>query len=412
MAVNKVQYGNQTIMDITDTSATPNGVVEGQVFYNAAGTRSTGTLGDATQSTHGLMSAADKTKLDAFSAASTYAPIAQLPSTMTGATSNAAGTSGLVPIPPSDSQDKCLTGDGTWKDKNLVILEYGISTWATFYTAYQAHQPILCHYHLPGASNGREGRYSQFSYYNIRDANRYSETLERYLDSVEFQYYRSPPSSEAGTYDQLFCYKLYEDDYWEIITRNVIAQTMTGATSSVNGSSGAVPAPTSTDINKFLAGDGTWKSGGLPMVILSYGNSTWNDFLNAYNNNAIVYCRASSNDNPASGSQTRMAFMAYVNYATLPSEVEFQYYRSLNSHSITKMGDEVYVYKLNSSGTWSVTKRYASLREIKIGTKGNLSVSWSNNQATIDGGLPAVTSDDNGKILQVVNGAWALVTPS
>ena len=76
MAVNKVQYGNQTIMDITDTSATPNGVVEGQIFYSAAGTRSTGTLGDATQSTHGLMSATDKTKLDAFSAASTYAPIA------------------------------------------------------------------------------------------------------------------------------------------------------------------------------------------------------------------------------------------------------------------------------------------------------------------------------------------------
>lgn len=26
-------------------------------------------------------------------------------------------------------------------------------------------------------------------------------------------------------------------------------------------------------------------------------------------------------------------------------------------------------------------------------------------------GLPAVTSDDNGKILKVVNGAWAVVTP-
>lgn len=64
MAVNKVIYGNSTLMDITDTTATSEGVVEGQVFYSASGVRGTGTLTDATQSTHGLMSAADKTALD------------------------------------------------------------------------------------------------------------------------------------------------------------------------------------------------------------------------------------------------------------------------------------------------------------------------------------------------------------
>jgi len=69
------------------------------------------------------------------------------------------------------------------------------------------------------------------------------------------------------------------------------------------------------------------------MVILSYGNSTWNDFINAYTSNKIVYCRASSNSNPATGSQTRLAFMAYVNDADNPTEVEFQYYRSVSSHS-------------------------------------------------------------------------------
>jgi hypothetical protein len=75
------------------------------------------------------------------------------------------------------------------------------------------------------------------------------------------------------------------------------------------------------------------------MVVLSYGNSTWDDFINAYNNNVIVYCRASSNSNPASGNQTRMAFMAYVNNGDTPTEVEFQYYRSMSSHSATAMGD-------------------------------------------------------------------------
>jgi len=99
------------------------------------------------------------------------------------------------------------------------------------------------------------------------------------------------------------------------------------------------------------------------MVILSYGNSTWNDFLTAYQNNVIVYCRASSNANPASGSQLRMAFMAYVaGSAETPTEVEFQYYRSISSHSATQMGDQVYIYKLTNKNVWSVTIREASVK--------------------------------------------------
>jgi hypothetical protein len=111
--------------------------------------------------------------------------------------------------------------------------------------------------------------------------------------------------------------------------------TMTGATLNDDGEGGLVPAPTTADVDKFLSGDGTYKSGGLPMVILSYGNSTWNDFMNAYRNNVIVYCRASSNANPKTGEQTRMAFMAYVNNAANPSNVEFQYYRSMNPNNKT-----------------------------------------------------------------------------
>lgn len=53
-------------MDITDTTASNEGVVAGQVFYSASGTRSVGTLTDATTTTHGLMSAADKIALEAW----------------------------------------------------------------------------------------------------------------------------------------------------------------------------------------------------------------------------------------------------------------------------------------------------------------------------------------------------------
>ena len=61
---NKIIYGDQTLMDITDTTASTGDVLEGQVFYSASGARSVGTLTDATTTTHGLMSAADKIALE------------------------------------------------------------------------------------------------------------------------------------------------------------------------------------------------------------------------------------------------------------------------------------------------------------------------------------------------------------
>lgn len=96
------------------------------------------------------------------------------------------------------------------------------------------------------------------------------------------------------------------------------------------------------------------------MTILSYGHSTWNDFLTAYNANKVVYCRASSNSNPETGTQGRLAFMAYVNLSgTTPTSVEFQYYRSVSSHSANQQGDQVYIYLLKNTGAWSVTVREA-----------------------------------------------------
>lgn len=116
------------------------------------------------------------------------------------------------------------------------------------------------------------------------------------------------------------------------------------------------------------------------MVILSYGNSTWNDFINAYKKNAVVYCRASSASNPATGSQTRLAFMAYVNNATNPTEVEFQYYRSMSSHTSSQQTDQVFVYKLTSQGTWTVTTRECGTK-IVAGT--GLKSTYSNGVLTI-----------------------------
>ena len=124
------------------------------------------------------------------------------------------------------------------------------------------------------------------------------------------------------------------------------------------------------------------------MTILSYGSSTWDNFIEAYNANKVVYCRASSNSNPATGSQTRLAFMAYVNNAATPTEVEFQYYRSVSSHTVSQQGDQVFVYKLTSNGTWTVTTREASVKVV-AGT--GLGGTYSNGTMTLTG--PTKVSD-------------------
>ena len=183
---------------------------------------------------------------------------------------------------------------------------------------------------------------------------------------------------------------------------NTGAVTYTAPVTSVNGSTGAVTVsvPTKTsDLNN----DSGYITG---MYIASYGSSTYADVLAAYQANKVVYCRASSSNPPSSGSQNRMAFLAYVSDPTTPTEFEFQYYRSVSTHSDSQQGDQVFVYKLNSSTGWSVTTREAYT---KISPSTGLSKSYSSGTLTISvtNPLPSVTSSDNGKVLMVANGAWA-----
>lgn len=142
---------------------------------------------------------------------------------------------------------------------------------------------------------------------------------------------------------------------------------------------------------------------GTKMVVLSYGSSTWADFLAAFNANAIVYCKASSNSNPATGNQGRMAFMAYVGYSgSTINNVEFQYYRSVSTHSDSQQGDQVFIYKLESTngGKWTVTTREASSK-IVAGT--GLSSSYSSGTLTLSADMSAIaTGIDLNSIYSVV----------
>lgn len=166
----------------------------------------------------------------------------------------------------------------------------------------------------------------------------------------------------------------------------------------------SIPTKTSDLVN-----DSNFMSG---MTILAYGKNTWADFITAYTAKQIVYCRASSASNPASGSQTRLAFLAYVNNAESPTEVEFQYYRSVSSHNITQQGDQVYVYKLTSSGTWSVTVRENYTR-IVAGT--NMTSSYSSGVLTLNnsgGGAVDSVNGQTGVIVLDADDVGAIAAPS
>lgn len=147
---------------------------------------------------------------------------------------------------------------------------------------------------------------------------------------------------------------------------------LTFPVTSVNNQTGDVVLKTSdiTNDSGYITG----------MYIASYGSSTYAQVLAAYQANKVVYCRASSSTNPATGDQKRLAFLAYVSNPTTPTEFEFQYYRSVATHSDSQQGDQVFVYKLNSSTGWSVTTREAYT---KIAVGAGLTKSYSNGVLTI-----------------------------
>ena len=102
-----------------------------------------------------------------------------------------------------------------------------------------------------------------------------------------------------------------------------------------------------------------------------YGTTTYADITAAITAKKIVYCRISPNG------ASRMAFLAYIG----ANNVEFQYYRSLSSHSASSQLDEVYVYTVDANG-WTTTTRKAGV-SIAAGT--GLTSSYASGTLTING---------------------------
>lgn len=328
-------------------------------------------------------------------------------SNFTGTDGAAAGTSGLVPAPATTDAGKFLKADGTWetvqagggatifyKDSGLVgwgediegPLFYKDSSYQTpatssdIYAACMAGTTYICsnqsddlfYTEIVAASNYSTNY--NFSLTNIEHGLGYDCTISSYISGgTEYYsfYYNEPVSinvvQTTGS-----------------STTNVMSQN--AVTTALSGKQGTLTAGTGILINNNVI---SATSGGL--VTISYGHSTWNDFITAYNAGEIVYCRASSDSDPGVGSQTRMAFMAYVNNATNPTEVEFQYIRSVSTKNASNQSDQVFVYKLTNAGTWTVETRPVM---VKIAAGTNAESSYASNTLTINPRLYTTTGQN------------------
>ena len=146
-----------------------------------------------------------------------------------------------------------------------------------------------------------------------------------------------PESSVVPTTDTQLVNKKYVDD-------SIVSPTdvQINGTSIVSSSTANIVTETAYDStnNKIATMSDT------ELVMLTYGTSTWQDFIDAFNSNKIVYCYVNG----------RCAFMAYKSNLN----VEFQYYRSVSSPTASSQVDEVFVYKLTNANVWTTTTRKAS----------------------------------------------------
>lgn len=314
---------------------------------------------------------------------------------MTGATSSVAGSAGIVPAPAAGDQDKFLKGDGTWVTVSgtsiFYIDEDAIATALSTYTTliYKNYDSSNRTFSNAATASELLGAISKgvvlvlapqccdFSDSYTITAIGDNSSLDPLADSIE-------PEFVLSSMNNSFMLDYGSPGATTCRVDDLVRRTrFTGASSSVAGTAGAVPAPAIGDQNKALKGDGTWGDVSEEFVIMKYGEANaWAKFIDAYNKKKIVYCRASSNSNPGTGSQTRLAFMAYVSNETTPTNVEFQYVRSVGTKTSSQPVDQVFVYKLESTGggTWSVQTRDMAPK-IAAGT--GINVSYSNGTYTI-----------------------------
>lgn len=240
-----------------------------------------------------------------------------------GATSSAAGAAGLVPAPVAGDDTKYLSGDGTWKTINA-------SSVTVFYYNYDSPAGALYSDSAMTTAVKGEDVEAAFNQGKVIVCYKSRSDANRYVEVVNLGYFRWVPNylwvgmaMESGAY---FTNRFYYSDkttttcsretttFQEpliagsnisiidgpngpiISATDTTYSAFTGATSSVAGSAGLVPAPTTSDPDKFLKGDGTWGtiSQYTPTVFYidkalpRYGNTPYVDDVHVYKDSALT----------------------------------------------------------------------------------------------------------------------------
>lgn len=155
-------------------------------------------------------------------------------STFKAATADAAGGVGLVPAPASGKQNQYLRGDGTWATPTNTTYSNATTSVAGLMSASDKAK-------LDGIANGANN-YSHPTYT--------SKSSGLYKITVDGTGHVSAATAVTKT----------DITNLGIPSTNTTYNVFGGATSSDDGSSGLVPAPTAGKQNQYLRGDGTWQT--------------------------------------------------------------------------------------------------------------------------------------------------------
>lgn len=199
--------------------------------------------------------------------------IPEAPSTMTGATAAADGTSGLVPAPLKGDQNKFLRADGTWvappesgggnAGALSACFAYAVCEDAGSVAAKTATIQNDPNWEL------KVGSVVAVKYCNHNSAIRAYVTLNINDTGAKQIFYSNRTladftghDSAIGSLDNMIVVYMYDGTYWAYVghgeDHDTVYSSVIGATDYSSGTKGLVPKPYAGDNAKFLRGDATW----------------------------------------------------------------------------------------------------------------------------------------------------------
>lgn len=175
--------------------------------------------------------------------------------TMTGATSSAAGQTGLVPAPGSGDQGKFLRGDGSWQTPTDTD---------TKNTAGSTNNAGVKKFLVAAKEQSANPQtFSNSGCYIGTDNCLYSggvKVLTAHQDISGKKNTQSAVSDPSASGTSLtFIATLSQNTQGVISLTKKTVSNFAGASASGNGTAGLVPAPGAGNQGKFLRGDGSWQ---------------------------------------------------------------------------------------------------------------------------------------------------------